>query len=60
MEWVIGVWIGGIVWSTLLAAYARQSVWWVGTVSGVLLGPFGLALVGLDIATYQPGTRTPN
>lgn len=57
MEWLGVLWLAGIVWSTALAAFMPQTVWWVGLVSGVLLGPFGVALVGLDIATYQPGTR---
>lgn len=54
---VVLIWLTSVCACTLICHASDRSVWWVGTVSAALFGPFGLTLVALDIATYKPGTK---
>ena len=55
MEWgtALLVWLASIALWSLLAALLPKTRWWVGTISGVTLGPLGVALVAVDVATYR-------
>ena len=55
MTWgtVALVWLVSIPVVTLFAASLRRSVWWVGLLLGVILGPLGILAVWLDSLTNR-------
>ena len=58
--WFLSAWLGSIALGTALAAVLPRTAWWVGTVSTALLGPLGLVLVAVDVATYRERTSSPS
>ena len=47
------LWLLSIPVATLFAASLRRSVWWVGLLLGVILGPLGIPAAWLDSLTNR-------
>lgn len=52
------IWLASIALAVAWASTSHKSKWWVGLIGGIALGPLGVALVWLDVATYRPGVTT--
>ena len=53
------VWLSSVALGALLAAALPRTRWWVGAISCAALGPLGLTLIALDVATYREVTSSP-
>lgn len=53
---VLGIWAVSVVAGVLCGALTRRSKWWVGLILTVALGPLGLVLLAVDVATWRPAS----
>lgn len=58
MTWAL-VWVSSVAIGAFIGAVLPRTHWWVGAVSCAILGPLGLALIAIDVATYRERTSSP-